>query len=172
MSANPSSVNKGIFASTGFGGIVVASTNSGNNWMRLDPCLSSAFIAKTALAGNKLFALTDLGIYVTDISSLYTPATPTISSVSPATLPPSSSSQLITINGSNFLPSGPNASTLVFYDPANNSYPVTPINITATSMQYNINVQSATGTWKVKVVNGSVGSSLFNFTVASVNARS
>ena len=172
MSANPSNVNKGVFGSTGSGGIVVASTNAGNNWMRLDPCLSSASIAKTALAGNKLFALTDLGIFVTDISSLYAPATPTISSVLPATLPPSSSPQLITINGSNFLPStDPNASTLVFYDPANNSYTRTPINVTATSMQYNINVQSATGTWQVKVVNGSVASPLYNFTVASVNAQ-
>jgi hypothetical protein len=172
MSANPSTVNKGIFASAGFGGIVVASTNAGNNWMQLDPCLSSAFIAKTALAGNKLFALTDLGIFVTDISSLYAPVTPTISSISPATLPPSSSPQLITINGSNFLPStDPNASTLVFFDPANNSYTRTPINVTPTSMQYNINVQSATGTWQVKVLNGNIASSLYNFTVASVNAQ-
>jgi uncharacterized repeat protein (TIGR02543 family) len=100
-----------------------------------------------------------------------TPA-PTITSVSPATLPPSSSPQLITIYGSNFLlPGDPNASSLMFYDPAGNSYARTPINVTTTSMQYNLTVLSGTGTWKVKVVNGSVESSLFTFTVASVNAQ-
>ena len=59
----------------------------------------------------------------------------------------------------------------MFYDPANNSYPVTPINITATFNAIQHKCPVATGTWKVKVVNGSVHSSLFNFTVASVNAQ-
>src|ERR1051326_532932 len=94
--------------------------------------------------------------------------TPTITSVSPATLPPSSSPQLITIYGSNFLPSGdPNASTLMFYDPANNSYTLTPTYISTGELRYNVTVQSATGTWKVKVVNGSTESLPFSFTVAS-----
>ncbi len=97
--------------------------------------------------------------------------TPIIASVVPSTLQPSSSPQTITISGSNFQPSGPNASTLVFYDPANNPYPRTPYNPSTTSMQYDINVQSATGTWKVKVVNGNVESSLYSFTVAPVNVQ-
>jgi len=98
-------------------------------------------------------------------------ASPTITSISPATLPPLNSAQTITISGSHFQPSGTDSSTLVFYDPVNNPYTRTPYNVTTTSMQYDINVQSATGTWKVKVVNGSAESPLFNFTVASVNAQ-
>lgn len=91
-----------------------------------------------------------------------------ITSVSPATLPTSSSPQLITINGTNFKPSGdPNASSLIFYDPVNTPYPRTPINVTASSMQYNLNVQSAAGTWKVKVVNAGVESLPFSFAVTS-----
>ena len=94
-----------------------------------------------------------------------------ITGVSPPTLPASSSSQLITINGSNFKLSGdPNASSLIFYDPAN-TYPRTPINVTASSMQYNIIVGSATGTWKVKVVNGGVESLPFSFSVSSGSAQ-
>ncbi|HWV98499.1 MAG TPA: hypothetical protein VNZ64_02285 [Candidatus Acidoferrum sp.] len=172
LSANPSSVNKGIFASTGFGNLVVATTDTGTHWLRMDPCLLNAYVGRSALAGNKFFLLTSLGIFFTDISSLYAPPTPTISSVSPTTLPPSSSPQLITITGSNFLLTGdPNASTLVFYDPANNSYTRMPANVTSTSMQYNLNVQSATGKWEVKAVNGTVESSLFTFTVAAVDAQ-
>ena len=172
LTANPSSVNKGIFASSGFGNLVVASTDTGIHWLRLDPCLLNAYLGKTALAGNKFFVLTSLGIYFTDISSLYAPATPTITSVSPATLPPSASPQLITITGSYFLPAGdPNASTLEFYDPANNIYNRTPINVTSTSMQYNLTVQSATGTWKVKVLNGSTESLPFSFAVVAGTAQ-
>ncbi len=96
------------------------------------------------------------------------PQTPQITSVSPATLPPSASPQSITINGSNFLPAGnANASTLVFYDPSNNPHPVTPTSVTATSIQCNLTVGAVTGSWKVKVVNGSVESSPFSFNVTS-----
>ncbi len=96
----------------------------------------------------------------------------TITGVSPAMLPTSSSSQLITISGTNFKFSGdPNASSLIFYDPANNAYPRTPINVTTTSMQYNLNVQSAAGTWKVKVVSGGVESLPFSFTVTSSGSQ-
>jgi pimeloyl-ACP methyl ester carboxylesterase len=63
---------------------------------------------------------TTIGNDLTATLPIVTP--PTITSVSPATLSPSSSPQTITITGSNFQPSGANASTLVFYDPANNSY--------------------------------------------------
>ena len=171
MSASPNSARNGAFASTGFGGVILTTTDTGINWLRLDPCLVNAFIGRTMVAGNKLFVLTSLGIFASDISSLYQPATPTITSVSPATLPPSASAQRITIYGSNFLPSDPNHSVLIFYDPASNSYTRTPINVTPTSMQYDLNVQSATGTWKVKVMNGSQSSALFSFDVVPVNAQ-
>lgn len=65
---------------------------------------------------------------------------PTITYVSPATLPPLNTAQTITITGSNFQPSGVNASTLILFDPANNPYPVTPNSVTATSIQCNFNV--------------------------------
>lgn len=104
--------------------------------------------------------------------NLVSPQTPVITSVSPATLSTSGSPQTITIAGSNFIPPGnANASSLVFYDPSNNSYPHTPSSVTTTSMQYGLTVGSATGTWKVKVVNGSVESPLYNFNVSSANAQ-
>lgn len=99
------------------------------------------------------------------------PPAPAITSVSPATLPPSASPQSLTITGTNFNFTGPNASKLVFYDPGNNSSTVTPSNATATSMQYNLTVGSTTGSWKVKVVNGSAESSLYTFAVSSVSPQ-
>ena len=96
----------------------------------------------------------------------------TITSVSPAVLPVSYSPQRVTIYGTNFKLAGDaNASSLIFYDPANNPYPRTPINVTATSMQYDLTVQAATGTWKVKVVNGGVESLPFSFSVASSGSQ-
>jgi len=83
----------------------------------------------------------------------------TITGVSPPALPASSSPQLVTINGANFkLPGDPNASSLIFYDTANNPYPRTAINVTATSMQYYLTVGGSTGVWKVSVENGEVES--------------
>ena len=169
LSANPSTVNKGIFASSGLGGLVVASTDTGSHWMRLDPSLLDAFVGTTAMAGNKLFVLTSIGIYLTDVTSLYAPATPAISSVWPATLPPSASPQLITIYGSNFLlPGDANASRLIFYDPANNPTPLrTPSSyVNSGRLDYNATLP-VTGNWKVKVVNGSTESLPFSFTVSS-----
>ena len=95
------------------------------------------------------------------------PSPPTTTSISPASLPTSSSPQLITIYGTNFKPAGdPNASTLIFHDPANNPYVRTPTNVTANSLQYYVNVQSATGTWSVIVTNaGSAASNPQTFTV-------
>jgi hypothetical protein len=55
---------------------------------------------------------------------------------------------------------------LVFYDPLNNPYTRTPTFVSSIELRYNIIVQSATGTWKVKVVNGTQESSLFTFTVS------
>ncbi|MCU0783047.1 MAG: hypothetical protein MUF81_03180 [Verrucomicrobia bacterium] len=132
---------------------------------------SYSFTASSATARDYVVRVTNVNgiVFSEKVSvSLTAVSTPTITSVSPATLPPSSSPQLITINGTNFkLPGDPSASSLIFYDPASIAYPRTPINVTATSMQYNLTVQSATGTWKVKVVNGAVESLPFSFTVAS-----
>jgi uncharacterized repeat protein (TIGR02543 family) len=87
-------------------------------------------------------------------------AVPTITSVSPSTLPTSSSTQLINIYGSNFKASGdPNASTLIFRDPANIAYVRTPVFVSSSQLQYNITVQSAVGTWSVTVTNAAQSAS-------------
>lgn len=57
-----------------------------------------------------------------------TVAAPVVSQVTPATLPTSAIAQHITISGQNFKsPGDPNASTLIFTDPANNTYRRTPV---------------------------------------------
>ena len=96
-----------------------------------------------------------------------TVAAATIISVSPSTLPPSFSTQLINIYGSNFKAAGdPNASTLIFRDPANIAYVRTPIFVSSSQLQYNITVQSAVGTWSVTVTNvGQAASNLKTFLV-------
>jgi hypothetical protein len=94
------------------------------------------------------------------VVSTYAAAAPTISSISPSALTTSNSPQLITIYGSNFkLSTDPNASMLIFHDPANNPYVRTPFNVTATSLQYNVTVQQAVGTWTVMVTNTSQAAS-------------
>ena len=136
---------------------------------------SYSFTASSVTAGDYVVRVTNVnGIVFSEKATVGVSAiaTPTITSVSPATLPPSFSTQIITIYGSNFLLLGnPNASSLTFYDPTNNAYSRTPINVTTTSMQYNITVGSASGTWKVKVVNGGVESLPFSFSVSSGSAQ-
>ncbi len=96
-----------------------------------------------------------------------TAAAATITSVSPSILPPSFSTQLINIYGSNFKASGdPNASTLIFHDPANIAYVRAPIFVSSSQLQYNITVQSAVGTWSVTVTNaGQAASNIKTFLV-------
>jgi sugar lactone lactonase YvrE len=85
---------------------------------------------------------------------------PTTTSVYPSSLPTSYSTQLINIYGTNFKPTGdPNASTLIFHDPANNPYVRTPIYVSANQLQYNVTVQSAVGTWSVIVTNAGLPAS-------------
>lgn len=93
---------------------------------------------------------------------------PSISSVSPNTLPPSSSPQLLSIFGSNFkAPADPNPSKLIFYDPAGNPTPLrTPTYVNSGQLDYNATLP-VTGTWKVKVVNGVAESLPYSFTVTS-----
>ena len=109
-----------------------------------------------------LYARTRVQVLATGTS-----AAPTITSVSPSTLPPSSSTQLINIYGSNFKASGDaNASTLIFRDPANIAYVRTPVVVSSSQLQYNITVQSALGTWSVTVTNaGQAASNLKTFLV-------
>lgn len=122
------------------------------------------FMVKGANASG--YARYDYYLKQIEVQSAPTPI-PTITFVSPATLLTSSTTQLIKIYGSNFLPpSDPNASKLVFYDPENISYPRIPTYISSGELRYDITVL-ATGTWKVKVVNGSTESLPFSFTVAS-----
>jgi uncharacterized repeat protein (TIGR02543 family) len=96
-------------------------------------------------------------------------AAPSVASVSPSTLPPSFATQLINIYGSNFKAAGdPNASSLIFRDPANIAYVRTPIFVSSSQLQYNITVQSAVGTWSVTVTNASQSASnLKTFLVAA-----
>jgi len=171
--ASPSAANGGVFASGGFSTMFIGSTDAGSHWLNLDPCLLNAYIGRAALSGNKLFILTSIGIYAADASALFTTTSPSpsISSISPSALPTSNSPQLITIYGSNFKASGDaNASSLIFRDPANNPYVRTPVNVTATSLQYNITVQQAVGTWTVVVTNASQSAS--NPKTFQVNAPS
>jgi hypothetical protein len=135
---------------------------------------SYSFTASSTSAGEYVVEVSNQnGLVFSDGATVTVvpPGTPNISSISPSSLPPSSSPQLVTISGSNFLSSGPNASTTIFYDPSGNPHAATPINITSTSMQCYITVGSVTGTWSVKVVNGSVQSAPFTFAVAAVNAQ-
>lgn len=114
--------------------------------------------------GNHFFS--DRAV-VTFYSAPPPPAAPAITSVSPSTLPTSISTQLFNIYGSNFKASGdPNASTLIFRDPANTAYVRTPIFVSSSQLQYNITVQSAVGTWSVTVTNaGQAASNLKMFLV-------
>jgi hypothetical protein len=135
------------------------------------------FTASSATAGDYVVRLLDSGgnmifsdfatVTVTDAPPV--PTAPSIASVSPSTLPPSFSPQLINIYGSNFKAAGdPNASTLIFRDPANIAYVRTPIFVSSSQLQYNITVQSAVGTWSVTVTNaGQAASNLKTFLVAA-----
>ncbi len=98
---------------------------------------------------------------------------PTTTSVYPTSLPTSNSTQLINIYGTNFKPTGdPNASSLIFHDPANNPYVRTPIYVSANQLQYNVTVQSAIGTWSVIVTNaGLPASNPQTFTVYTPTAN-
>ena len=164
LSANPSSVNKGVFASTGFGDFVIATTDTGTRWLRLDPSLLNAYIGRTALAGNKLFVLTSLGIYVTDVSSLYASGGPNISSVSPSSLTAIAlpQTQLMKVFGSDFT----ETSTLTFSDGVNAPYTGrVPTFISSTELHYNISVGPNEANWTVQVINGGQQSNLSTFTV-------
>ena len=132
------------------------------------------FTASTANAGDYVVRIRDLNgnmifsdfatVTVTGVSP--PPTAPSIASVSPSTLPTSFSTQLINIYGSNFNPSGANASTLIFRDPTNGVYVRTPTYVSASQLQYNITVQSAVGTWSVTVTNaGQAASNLKTFLV-------
>ena len=95
------------------------------------------------------------------------PSAPSITSISPTTLPPSFSTQLFNIYGSNFKPPGdPNSSVLIFRDPANILYVRDPLFISSSRLQHHITVQSAVGSWSVTVTNtGQAASSSTNFLV-------
>lgn len=132
------------------------------------------FPASFAAAGDYVARVSDSsGMIFSDFAKITvtdaqpTPAAPAITSVSPSTLPPSSLTQLINIYGSNFKAAGdPNASTLIFRDPADNRYVRAPAFVSSSQLQYNILVQSAGGTWSVMVTNaGQAASNLKTFSV-------
>ena len=86
-------------------------------------------------------------------------ATPTISSVSPTSIPTSASQQQIKIYGTGFTSS----STLLF-NGVTESDPTRLNVVSANEIDYNVIVQSA-GNWTVQVVNGSQQSNQGSFTV-------
>ncbi|HRY51435.1 MAG TPA: choice-of-anchor D domain-containing protein [Candidatus Paceibacterota bacterium] len=163
MSANNSSATKGVFASTGLGNLVIATTDRASHWLRLDPCLLNAFIGRSAVAGSRLFILTSVGIYSADVSSL---ATPEISSVSPTTLSALAlpQTQLLRVLGSGFTA----ASTLTFNDGVNAPYTGrVPIFVSSGELDYNITVGPNEANWTVQVINGEQQSNLGTFSVVS-----
>ena len=126
------------------------------------------FTASSATAGDYVVRLLDSGgnVVFSDFATVNVTdappptAAPSIASVSPSTLPPSYSTQLINIYGSNFKATGDaNASTLIFRDPANIAYVRTPIVVSSSQLQFNITVQSAVGTWSVTVTNAGLAAS-------------
>ena len=165
LAVNPSSVNAGIFASGGLSTMFIGTTDQGNHWLNLDPCLLNACIGRGALAGNKLFLLTSVGIYSADVSVLFASSAPVITKVEPAQLQPlpSPQTQTLHIYGSGFTSS----STLVFTHGASvfNSVQARLHFQNANQIDYDIIVDGAEGDWWVKVVNGSQESNLGYFTV-------
>jgi uncharacterized repeat protein (TIGR02543 family) len=135
---------------------------------------SYTFTATSAGAGDYVVRVSDsTGMIFSDSATVTVtdtpppPSAPTIASVSPSTLPPSASTQLINIYGSNFKAAGdPDVSVLSFRDPANIAYLRTPVFVSPSHLQYNITVQSAVGTWSVTVTNaGQAASNLKSFLV-------
>lgn len=165
--ANPSSLNGGVFASGGLSTMFIGSTDAGAHWLNLDPCLLNAYIGRAALSGNKLFILTSVGIYNTDITSLFPTISPSpsISTVSPSTFTglPIGQRTPIRVIGSGFTSS----STLIFNDGTQNynSNPTYLTFISANEIDYNISTGTNQANWTVQVVNGAQTSNLGHFTV-------
>jgi hypothetical protein len=106
----------------------------------------------------------------TTVLYFQTPAsTPTISSVSPTSMPSSSADQSFIVYGNNFL----STSTLTFVDPQGDVYNSVAAKLTFVSsgqLDYQFNNGSDPGTWTVKVNNGGSSSGTASFTVTNVPA--
>ena len=170
LMTNPSGVNGGVFASGGLSTLFIGSTDAGTHWQNLDPCLLNAYIGRAALAGNKLFILTSVGVYSTDASPLFSatsPVAPVITSVSPPILTglPLPQTQPIRIIGSGFTSS----STLVFNDGFQNynSNPARLTFVSANEIDYSIAVGPNAANWTVQVIDGGQYSNLGTFTVTA-----
>lgn len=113
--------------------------------------------------------------YVSGLYRLFwdrTHKTPTITAVSPRSLPTSDVPQLITIYGLNFNPPGSlNPSSLVFFDPLGTAYERIPDKGTTSELSYNITVLAAKGTWKVKVITNGEESDIATFIVDSPSSQ-
>ncbi len=166
------------FSVTANQAIDIAWYKVGGNWVgsgatltlnNVSPSTAGSYVARLGNANGQIYS---------QAASLTVgaAAAPTTTSISPTSLPTSSTPQLITIYGTNFKPAGDqNASALIFRDPANNPYVRTPTNVTANSLQYYVNVQSATGTWSVIVTNAGQAASnpqTFNVFTPAANTGS
>ena len=163
-----SGANNCVFASGALFGIVAASTNAGNSWVRLDPCLSFACINRTGVSNNKLFTLTSAGIFAADLSPFLPPSQFVITNVTPSTLAavPLGQTQLIKILGHGFTPS----SSLTFYDGVSTYPNRIPVFVSEGELDYMIGVGPNPAQWQVNVVDHGVTSNPFNFYVVNGTA--
>jgi len=96
-------------------------------------------------------------------SSLAYSVTPKITSVSPNTPLGALSPQILTIYGSNFLPT----SSLTFSDGVNEYPGRVPVYVSSSELRYDIVVGNEAANWTVKALNGSVESDPYSFSVTA-----
>lgn len=163
--SNPSTTDRGVFASGGLGGHLLGTLDGGIQWINLAPNLGSAYVGSGALAGYRLFILTSEGIHSADASALLVP-TPFVSNVSPSVLTakPLPQTQRLTIDGTGFTAN----SRLTFDDHVNPPYTGrVPASWTATRLTYDLAVGPYAAAWTVKVANGNRESAPYPFYVVS-----
>src|SRR6266542_874539 len=89
---------------------------------------------------------------------------PTISGLSPASYPASSSNQTMLINGSNFV----SGATITYHDPQGTPYVRTPTFVSSSQLSHSFNNGNDPGTWTVFVTNpNGQTSNTWNFTVTA-----
>lgn len=123
------------------------------------------FLGTTNGSYPTMFRIDDVSVTATSPA-----AAPSIATVSPVSMPPSTSPQSIKVYGSNFDTS---ASHLLFTDPQGNvwtsaNHPSYETRVSSTEFDYQVDNNSDTGTWNVKVQNpdGQISNAV-NFTVAT-----
>ena len=134
---------------------IFESPDGGASWSAMDLPLGASSINKLQAGDNHLYALTDRGVFD------YTPAPPSVTSVSPNPITGSNSPQTVTITGTGFT----SASTVTLGN-AYSTYPnVTITSRTATQLVVSATFGTTAATWWAKTVNGSLSSNQYNFQV-------